>query len=353
MNENDRYSRKYSNEKKVNKRNNLSLDWTKLTNKFKNETNKTLNNLDSFYAPKKQNISIISRNQEEISLINADKKKSKFATSRIGNNYPKIYNNIPTTNSYSIKKDNRKNSSNKSSNKNILNSYIINNRENEKRTIISLKKNIKSPSPKVKKKINPKINVEKALHSNLMSNDFENPKDTKKLIEKVKKGQKIYQYVVNDKFGVQKNNLKKSSNYYNKYINAKEHKKIKNNSLEKKKEANYVEQYHKKVNSNINNNHSNLYSSIKKENEASQKKNTHYRNKTDTINYDYVFYIYSELNNKKVNPFSRTVNPFHFKNQSIGHYTSHFDKDEEISLGKYDIDDDNNYTNQIKSKFNS
>ena len=92
-----------------------------------------------------------------------------------------------------------------------------------------------------------------------------------------------------------------------------EHKKVKdnNNYIEKKPKTNYSNQYHKKLNSNISNN--NNYSN-KKEVELNQKKYKHNKNKSDMINYDYVFSVYNDLCN---NPAKK---PFHNKNQSTGKY---------------------------------
>jgi hypothetical protein len=193
----------------------------------------------------------------------------------------------------------------------------INTEVNEERTPLSLRKkgNISSSvkMPSTHKRVNSRISVEKTLHSNLMSNDFENPKDTNKLIAKVKKGQKIYQSVINDKPSNENNNLSKTINY-NKYANQTQHKQIKNSTIitEKKPKTNYAQQYHKKINSNINNN----YCTNKKETELSPKKNRHNKIKSDMINYDYVFSVYNDSN--KNNSLSKKVKPFHSKNQSTG-----------------------------------
>ena len=317
-----------------------TLDWSKLTNKFKKENKTSLDVLSSFCEPEKP--SILSRNENKKDLynlkLNSHKKTVKFKST--------IYNqdnDSPLTKSSLFNRNN--NESLHRPAKSNLDEYIRT-QANEERTPISLRKKNMSSSvkmPSTHKRVNSRISVEKTLHSNLMSNDFENPNDTNKLIAKVKKGQKIYQSVINDKPSNEKNNFSKTINY-SKYINSTQHKQIKNNNIikEKKPKTNYVQQYHKKLNSSINNN----YCTNKKEAELGQKKFKHNKNKSDLIDYDYVFSVYNESNKSKNNSVSKNAKPFHSKNQSTGgnYYQTYRGYDEED-------EDDDNLNNRKTSKF--
>jgi len=324
----------------INRNASNTLDWSKLTNKFKKENKTSLDVLSSFCQPEKP--SILSRNENKKDLynlkLNSHKKTVKFKST--------IYNqdnDSPLTKSSLFNRNN--NESLHRPAKSNLDEYIRT-QANEERTPISLRKKNMSSSvkmPSTHKRVNSRISVEKTLHSNLMSNDFENPNDTNKLIAKVKKGQKIYQSVINDKPSNEKNNFSKTINY-SKYINSTQHKQIKNNNAikEKKPKTNYVQQYHKKLNSSINNN----YYTNKKEAELGQKKFKHNKNKSDLIDYDYVFSVYNESNKGKNNSVSKNEKSFHSKNQSTGgiYYQTYRGNDEED-------EDDNNLNNRKTSKF--
>ena len=157
----------------------------------------------------------------------------------------------------------------------------------------------------------------------------------------IKKGQKIYQSVINDKPSNERNNLSKTINY-SKNTNLAQNKQIKKSNIiaEKKPKTNYAQQYHKRINSNINNN----YCTNRRETELNQKKYKHNKNKSDMINYDYVFSVYNDSN--KNNSISKKVKPSHSKNQSTGgnYYQTYRENDE-------DDENDNNLNNQKISKF--
>ena len=252
-------------------------------------------------------------------------------------------NDNPLTKSSLFTKNNKNNSLHRTAKSNI--DEYISTQVNEERTPISLrKKGNKSSSvkmPSTHRRVNSRISVEKTLHSNLMSNDFENPNDTNKLIAKVKKGQKIYQSVINDKPSNERNNLSKTINY-SKNTNLAQNKQIKKSNIiaEKKPKTNYAQQYHKRINSNINNN----YCTNRRETELNQKQYKHNKNKSDMINYDYVFSVYNDSN--KNNSISKKVKPSHSKNQSTGEnfYQTYRENDE-------DDENDNNLNNQKISKF--
>ena len=328
---------KYNNKKTThtNNKNNINninkLDWSKLTNKFKNESKKKDIHLN--LSTNKDNNKIISRNEDKsLFLLNTYKNNEKSKSNKKNDNISNI-NNISLTNStltYKNKKD-------------------INTKESDKTLNLSSKNNINMNMNTIKKKKkNTHISVEKALHSNLMSNDYENIEDKKELISKVKKGRKIYQFVVNDKSDIKKNN-----NYYNKYVNNIDNKKKSNN--DKKIKTNYVEQYHKKINSNINNNNNNNYNNLyyinKKEIEDNKDKdrNKHNKNRSDLVNYDYVFSIYNELNKNKnndniMNTIS-TTKKFRPKHQSMD-FLQNSKKEEEINFRKNEFDDNFFFTNK-------
>ena len=156
-----------------------------------------------------------------------------------------------------------------------------------------------------------------------MSDDLDNPEDQKDFMAKIKKGQKIYQYVTKDS----KNNIKQNSKYYDKFVNEKPSKK---NIKDKQSKTNYVEQYHKRVNSNINNNINNLNYSIKREVEENKEKYMHNKTRSDIINYDYLFAIYKEMdkNNNLKNSVNNNSKVHHAKNQSMDNYLYNSIKEE-------------------------
>ena len=319
-----------------------TLDWSKLTNKFKKENKTSLDVLSSFCEPEKPSILSRNQNKKNIYSLKSHKKTVKF-NSTIYNQDNDNDNDNPLTKSSLFTKNNKNNSLHRTAKSNI--DEYISTQVNEERTPISLrKKGNKSSSvkmPSTHKRVNSRISVEKTLHSNLMSNDFENPNDTNKLIAKVKKGQKIYQSVINDKPSNERNNLSKTINY-SKNTNLAQNKQIKKSNIiaEKKPKTNYVQQYHKRINSNINNN----YCTNRRETELNQKKYKHNKNKSDMINYDYVFSVYNDSN--KNNSISKKVKPSHSKNQSTGgnYYQTYRENDE-------DDENDNNLNNQKISKF--
>ena len=318
-NNNNDKTKKSKNKKEIINRNATNtLDWSKLTNKFKKENKTSLDVLNSFCEPEKPSILSRNENKNDLFSLKSHKKTVKFKSTI----YDQDNDNDNDNNDKLLKKSslfnkNQNNSLHRPAKSNI-DEYIIT-QVDEERTPISLRKkenmssSVKMPSSH--KRVNSRISVEKTLHSNLMSNDFENPYDTNKLIAKVKKGQKIYQSVINDKPSNEKSNLSKTINY-NKYVNPTQQNQIKSSYaiVEKKPKTNYAQQYHKKINSNVNNN----YNTNKKEVELSQKKYKHNKNKSDIINYDYVFSVYNNSNKSKNNSISKTVKPFHSKNQSSG-----------------------------------
>ena len=270
---------------------NNKLDWTQLTNKFKKENKKSGRNLSTF-CEMNEKTGIIKRNQNKNDLfsLNTHKKNVKFKSTKKNQNTSEIYDDeINFT--VDIKNKNFNTLYNDNLNKNI--------QKNIGKSPCSLRKNMNSNSslkkPMTHKKVNSMFNTKKMPNSNLVNNDFEipnnKPNDKQKVLNKDK-------------------NLLKNNN---KCVSAFENKKVKdnNNYIEKKPKTNYSHQYHKKINSNINNN--NNYSN-KKEIELNQKKYKHNKNKSDMINYDYVFSVYNDLCN---NPVKK---PFHNKNQSTGKY---------------------------------
>lgn len=272
---------------------NNKLDWTQLTNKFKKENKKSGRNLSTF-CEMNEKTGIIKRNQNKNDLfsLNTHKKNVKFKSTKKNQNTSEIYDDeinftvdIKNKNFNTLYNDNLK----KKIQKNIGKSPC------------SLRKNMNSNSslkkPMTHKKVNSMFNTKKMPNSNLVNNDFEIPNNINKPNDKQK--------VLNKDKNLLKNN--------NKCVSAFENKKVKdnNNYIEKKPKTNYSHQYHKKINSNINNN--NNYSN-KKEIELNQKKYKHNKNKSDMINYDYVFSVYNDLCN---NPVKK---PFHNKNQSTGKY---------------------------------
>ena len=319
-----------------------TLDWSKLTNKFKKENKASLDILSSFCEPEKPSILSRNENKNDLFSLKSHKKSVKFKSTIYNQDND---NENPLTKSSLFKRNNKNNSLHRTAKSNI--DEYISTQVDEDRAPISLRKKVNMSSsvkmPSTHKRVNSRISVEKTLHSNLMSNDFENPNDTNKLIAKVKKGQKIYQSVIYDKPTNEKNNLSKTINY-NKYANATKNKQTKNSSIitEKKPKTNYAQQYHKKINSSINNN----YCTNKKEAEPNQKQYKHSKNKSDMINYDLVFSVYNDSNKSKNNSVSKKAKSFHFKNQSTGgnYYQTYRENDE-------DDEEDNNLNNKKISKF--
>jgi hypothetical protein len=267
---------------------NNKLDWTQLTNNIKKENNKSGKNLSSF-CEMNEKPGIIKRNQNKNSLfsLNNHKKNVKFKTTKKNQNTSEIYEE-----EINFTVDNKNN------NFNNLNLSI---KKNIGKSSGSLRKNMNLTSslknPLTHKKVNSAFNTKKMQNSNLVNNDFENPNKINKTNDKQK--------VLNKDKNILKNNKKFVSTFENKKV------KDNNNYIEKKPKTNYSNQYHKRINSNINN--SNNYSN-KKEAELNQNKCKHNRNKSDIINYDYVFSVYNDLCN---NPAKKT---FHNKNQSTGKY---------------------------------
>ena len=187
------------------------------------------------------------------------------------------------------------------------------------------------------------INIEKALHLNLISNEFENPEDKKELISKVKNGQKIYQLVLNDRV-----NLTNSNINYNKNIKKMENKN--NIKKDKKEKTNYVRQYHKRINSNTKNHASN--NSKKKYISDNKEKNKHSKTRSDIINYDYLFSIYNEINKKNDNLIKRNKKKFNTKNQSMDHFLQESIKEEEEdSYGNNEIVYNHFFSSNKQCKF--
>ena len=318
----------YINEK--NKKNNhkrtLSnkLDWSKITNTVQKETKKPVNYLGIFTEREKTMNKNNSKNKKELILMNTERKmpekKTKQKSSSIISN--KSLNN------------NRNKANNKlyKYNKNDIKSSLFS-PDKKAKLQISLKKGLhsKNNSNEHKKK-NNFFSIEKTLHSNLMSNDFENPEDAKEFISKVKQGQKIYQLVVNDK-----------KNYLNKFINVKDKKNNINHYKDKKEKTNYVQQYHKKLNSSNNNNINYLNYSNRKDVENNLEMSG-YPKKSDLIDYNYLFSIYNKMNNNIDDDISsltishRKVNPRH---QSIdNNYLQTTVRKDDITFGKNDDLDD-------------
>ena len=341
-NENIQKNNKNNNKVNNNKYSNKSLDWSKLTNKFKNESKKD-NNL--FLSNiKDTNNSILSKNEDNNKnknknnclLLNSYNNNVKYKPNKKTNN--NIDNSISLTKNNSINKNNNKNN----------NYTMMKIRENQKTLPIDKsKKNIKS------KKKKAHISIEQALHSNLMSNEYEDIEDKEELISKVKKGKKIYQIIVNDKTDIKKNNNIKKVNY-NKFVNASEHKKNKN--IVKRNKTNYVEQYHKRVNSNTTNNVSyNVNNINKRKLEENKDKHNHIKTKSDIVNYDYLFSIYNELNNNKndkviISSLQKNPKKFHSKYQSMDNSPRNSIKEKDISFGKNEFDNNFFFTNKNKSK---
>ena len=267
---------------------NNKLDWTQLTNNIKKENNKSGKNLSSF-CEMNEKPGIIKRNQNKNSLfsLNTHKKNVKFKSTKKNQNTSEIYEEEVN---FTV--------DNKNNNFNNLNLSI---KKNLGKSSGSLRKNMNLTSslknPLTHKKVNSAFNTKKMQNSNLVNNDFENPNNIKKSNDKQK--------VLNKDKNILKNNKKFVSTFENKKA------KDNNNYIEKKPKTNYSNQYHKRINSNINN--SNNYSN-KKEAELNQNKCKHNRNKSDIINYDYVFSVYNDLCN---NPAKKA---FHNKNQSTGKY---------------------------------
>ena len=310
------------------------LDWSKLTNKFNVNMKNNNKNLNLFYQKDKSKV-IISRNENqkknELYLLNTDKKNKKYKSNKKVTNYSSIYTNISLNSTLTNRNPNNVSQKN-------------NQTGNQKYLPLSLKKNYnikekskKSPMNKKKSRNFNNLSVEKALHSNLMSNDFENPEDKKELISKVKKGQKIYQYVINENKLITTNTIN-----YNKYVRGKGNKK---NKTMKKEKTNYVQQYHKKINSNINNNTLNINNANKKDEFKEQ--NKHIKTKSDIINYDYLFSIYNEMNKNKNNDniFNQNLNykKHHAKHQSMEGFLGNNIKEEDKKSFKKNEFDDNNF----------
>ena len=303
------------NQNKINNTN--KLDWSKFTNIFENESKKLKNNSDSVYGKEKAKIKNRNENKDnnELYSLNTDK-STKYKSNKKIINYSNIYSNMSSTN--------RKNINNfHKYNKSDLQGSLNYNIQKNKMTISSKKNLILKKDLKGNKKKNSQINIEKALHSHLMSDDLDNPEDQKDFMAKIKKGQKIYQYVTKDS----KNNIKQNSKYYDKFVNEKPSKK---NIKDKQSKTNYVEQYHKRVNSNINNNINNLNYSIKREVEENKEKYMHNKTRSDIINYDYLFAIYKEMdkNNNLKNSVNNNSKVHHAKNQSMDNYLYNSIKEE-------------------------
>ena len=349
INNNKYYNIESSKKNQNNNNNKNKLDWTNLTNTFKSESKKLKNPPNTFYSKEKPKVKSRNENKgkNELFSLNTDKNSTKYKSNKKVNNYSNIYSNILLTNNSSL--INRNNVSNfHKYNKSDLQGSLNHNLTKNKMPVSSKKNLLLKKEPKTNKKKNTHISIEKALHSNLMSNNFENSEDKKEFISKVKKGQKIYQYITKDK-----NNLKHNSNYYNKFINTNDSKK---NIKEKKPKTNYVEQYHKRVNSTINNNlnkFNHINYSNKKEMEDSQEKYKHNKTRSDMINYDYLFSIYNEMNknNNLINSVSKSPKKRHAKNQSMDNYFQTSIKEEEISFGKNEFDD-NNFLSTSNRKLN-
>ena len=275
---------------------NNKLDWTQLTNKFKKENKKSGKNLSTFCeVNEKPGINKRNQNKNDFFSLNTHKKNVKFKSKKKNLNISEI--NDEEIN-FTIDNKNKNCNTLYNIDKDDLNFNI---QKNIGKSPCSLRKNTNSNSslkkPLNHKKVNSMFSTIKMPNSNLVNNDFENQKNINKSNDKQK--------VLNKDKNILKNNNKCMSTF--------EHKKVKdnNNYIEKKPKTNYSNQYHKKLNSNISNN--NNYSN-KKEVELNQKKYKHNKNKSDMINYDYVFSVYNDLCN---NPAKK---PFHNKNQSTGKY---------------------------------
>ena len=276
---------------------NNKLDWTQLTNKFKKESKKAGKNLSTF-CEMQEKPGIIKRNQNKNDLfsLNTHKKNVKIkSTTKIKNTSEKYCDEI----NFTVDDMNKNFNTLYNLDKSNLNTNI-NKQRNIGKSPYSLRKEMNSNSslkkPITHKKGNSTFSTKKMPNSNLVSNDFENLNNINKFDDK----QKVLN---NDKKIVKNNN--------NKCLTTLEHKKVKDNNIEKKIQTNYSHQYQKKVNSNVTNkkNYSN-----KKEVELNQKKYKHNKNKSDMINYENVFSANNELCN------NTTKKSFHNKNQSTGKY---------------------------------
>ena len=322
------------------------LDWSNWTNLFKKEKNNDDKNLYTFYEKEKKSKNIIrneNKLKKELCPIITDK-TAKYKTNKKTTNYSSIYNNTSLNNTITTKNRNVSIKFNKIDLKGKQNL-----KERKKDLPKSLTKNWnlkekpkKAPINKVNnKKNNNNISVQKTLHFNLMSNDFEKPEDKNELISKIKKGQKIYQYVISD------NKPKTSKKIdYSKFIQGNANEKNINDK-NKKEKTNYTQQYHKKMNSNINCNViKKLNNNNKKENKEQSK---HNYTKSDIINYDYVFSIYNEINKNKNsdNSISRNNKKFHEKHQSMDTYLENDIREEdENSFEKNEFDENNFFSNK-------
>ena len=279
------------------------LDWTQLTNKFKKENNKSGKNLSKF-CEMKEKPGIIKRNQNKNDLfpLNTHNKNIKFKSTKKVQNTSEIYDD-----QINFTIDNKNNNFNTLYNKDQSN-ININLKKNIGKSPRSPRKHMNSNSslkkPLTHKKVNSTFSIKTKPNSDLINNNFEKQNDINISNDRQK--------VLNKETKILKNN--------NKYVSTFEHKKVKdnNNYIEKKPKTNYSHQYHKKINSNISNNNNYLN---KKEVELNQKKYKHNKNKSDIINYDFVFSVYNDFNN---NPAKKS---FHNKNQSTGKYQTNRKED--------------------------
>ena len=343
---------------KGNKTNQNKLDWSKFTNIFKKEMNKNDKNLDLFYEAKKEKSKNISRNENEFKNeligLTTDKKNQKYKSNKKVTNYSIIYSK--TSLNSSIANKNRNNLSTKYNKTDLKGKQ--NSKGSQKYLPISLKKNNfnikekpkKTPINKIDNKMRNKnnISVQGALHLNLMSNDFENPEDKNELISKITKGQKIYQFVIND-------SKLKATKHINcdKFIHGNTNK-MNKNANNKKEKTNYVQQYHKKMNSCINDNTLKTINNMNKKKDIKEQ-SKHNKTKSDIINYDYVFSLYNEISKNKNSDYAISINnkKFHAKHQSMDTFLENDIKEEdEISVGKNLYEDNNFFSINKKQNLN-
>ena len=197
-------------------------------------------------------------------------------------------------NNKTISKTNHKNTILKYNKNDIKASLLF--KEKNKNLQINLKKdkNNNKSVEKEKKKRSLVSSIERTLHTNLMSSEYEMPEEKNELLLKVKKGQKIYQCIVNDKSKGSK------LDFLNKFIIAREKKdnNNKNNTYKDKKDnLNYTQEYHKRVKSNNNSNLNSINNSMKRDAENQG----HNKTKSDFLVYDYLFSVYNEKNKNNEN----------------------------------------------------
>ena len=248
------------------------------------EMHKEKTNANRNKIKKKNNNELIKTIDEERKFLMTNQKTKKYSD---------LYCNT-SKNNKTISKTNHKNTMHKY-NKNDIKASLLN-KEKNKNLQINLKKdkNNNKSVEKEKKKRSLVSSIERTLHTNLMSNEYEMPEEKSELLSKVKKGQKIYQCIVNDKSKGSK------LDFLNKFIIAREKKdnNNKNNTYKDKKDnLNYTQEYHKRVKSNNNSNLNSINNSMKRDAENQG----HNKTKSDFLVYDYLFSVYNEKNKNNEN----------------------------------------------------